>query len=121
MKTNQSVATTRSQEERIGIYRTGKFDTGVKSRNSLDNLDELYDRFDPKKLQVAPGVYDFTKAHGYDEELTRHNLNHVKRPDTAYVLAPTLVKEVVKKEKPNFVQKNKTGLGEVNAINLKRV
>ena len=70
---------------------------------------------------MAPGVYDFTKAHGYNEELTRHNLNYVKRPETATVIAPTLVKEVIKKEKPDFVMKNKTGLGEVNAINLNRV
>ena len=70
---------------------------------------------------MAPGYYDFTRAHGYDEDLTRHNLNYVKRPETAIVVAPTLVKEVKKKERPNFVQKNKTGLGEVSAINLKRV
>ena len=72
-------------------------------------------------MQVAPGLYDFTKAYGYDEELTRHNLNYVKRPDTAHILAPSLKKEVVKKEKPDFVRLNKTGLGEVSAINLKRV
>ena len=86
-----------------------------RGRNTVESLEQLYD---PKKLQVAPGVFDFTKAHGYDEELTRHNLNYVKRPNTAHILAPALVKEVVKKEKPDFVRLNRTGLGEVNAINL---
>ena len=51
----------------------------------------------------------------------RHNLNYVKRPESAVVVAPTLVKEVIKKEKPNFVRNNKTGLGEVSSINLRRV
>ena len=37
------------------------------------------------------------------------------------MLAPSLVKEIVKKEKPNFVRLNKTGLGEVSSINIKRV
>ena len=92
-----------------------------RGRNTLESLEQLYEKFDPKKLQVAPGWYDFTKAYGYDEELVRHNLNSVKRPDTAHILAPSLVKEVIKKEKPDFVRLNKTGLGEVSAINLKRV
>ena len=70
---------------------------------------------------MAPGVYDFTKAHDYDEDLVRHNLNLVKRPVTAHVIAPTLVKEIIKKEKPDFVSLNKIGLGEVSNINLKRV
>jgi hypothetical protein len=74
----------------------------------------LYDRYDPKKLQVGPGLYDFTKAHGYDEDLVRHNLNYVVRPITAHVLAPTLVKEVINKEKPDFVKLNRTGLGQVS-------
>lgn len=50
----------------------------------------------------------------------RYNLNSVVRPNTAHVLAPTLVKQVVKKEKPNFVKLNKRGLGEVSSINKKR-
>jgi len=41
--------------------------------------------YDPKKLQIAPGLYDFTKAHGYDEDLVRYNLNYVKRPDNVKV------------------------------------
>ena len=56
-------------------------------------------------------MYDFTKAHGYDEDLVRHNLNKVVRPQTANILAPPLVKEIVKKEKPDFVKLNRTGLG----------
>ncbi len=67
--------------------------------------------FDPKKLQVKPGLYDFTRAHGYDEDLVRYNLNKVVRPQTAQILAPPLVKEIVKKEKPDFVKMNRTGLG----------
>ena len=42
---------------------------------NIESLQQLYDRFDPKKLQVMPGVYDFTLAFGYDEDLVRHNLN----------------------------------------------
>ena len=113
---------THSSEERKGLYRTGIVEsTANRGRNTLESLEQLYEKYDPKKLQVAPGLYDFTKAYGYDEELVRHNLNYVKRPDTAHILAPSLVKEVVKKEKPDFVRLNKTGLGEVSAINLKRV
>ena len=81
----------------------------------------MFDRFDPKQLQVAPGLYDFTKAYGYDEELTRHNLNYVVRPNTAQILAPPLIKPVIKKEKPNFVKKNMSDLTEVSSINMKRV
>ena len=79
----------------------------------------MYDLYDPKKLQVTPGHYDFTKAHGYDEELTRHNLNHVVRPAHIHRVVPSLIKEVIKKEKPNFVKQNKRGMGEVSSINLK--
>ena len=113
---------THSSEERKGLYRTGIIEnTAAKVRNTLDSLEQLYDKFDPKKLQVAPGQYDFTKAHGYDEDLTRWNLNYVKRPDTAHIIAPTLIKVVPPKEKPDFVRLNRTGLGEVSSINLKRV
>ena len=70
---------------------------------------------------MAPGVFDFTKAENYDEDITRHNLNYVKRPITATVLAPPLVKEIIVPPKPNFVKKNMNGLGEVNHINMKRV
>lgn len=120
---NKGVTThsTHSSEERKGLYRTGIIEnTAAKGQNRLESLND-YELFDPKKLQVAPGLFDFTKAHGYDEELTRYNLNYVKRPDTAQILAPTLIKEVKKKEKPDFVRTNKTGLGEVSSINLKRV
>jgi len=48
-------------------------------------------------------------------------LNSVVRPCTAQILAPPLVKPVIKKEKPNFVRKNKDDLTEVSNINLKRV
>jgi len=87
----------------------------------MESLQQLYDRFDPKKLQVEPGFYDFTLAFGYNEELVRHNLNSVVRPNTAHIVAPSLIKQVVKKEKPNFVKMNKQGLGEVSAINKRRV
>ena len=40
---------------------------------------EEYDKFNPANLQVKKGVYDFTKAHNYDEELVKYNLNRVKR------------------------------------------
>ena len=113
---------THSSEERKGLYRTGIIEnTATKGgQGKLESLND-YDLYDPKKLQVEPGVFDFTKAHGYNEDLTRYNLNYVKRPDTAHILAPTLIKEVIKKEKPDFVRTNKTGLGEVSSINLKRV
>lgn len=77
--------------------------------------------YDTKKLQIAPGVFDFTRADNYDEDITRHNLNYVKRPETATVVAPPLVKEIIKPPKPDFVKLNKNGLGEVNSINMKRV
>ena len=35
---------------------------------------EEYDKFNPANLQVKKGVYDFTKAHNYDEELVKYNL-----------------------------------------------
>ena len=66
-------------------------------------------------------MFDFTRADNYDEDITRHNLNYVKRPDTATVVAPTLIKEIIKPPKPDFVRLNKTGLGQVNPVNLKRV
>ena len=71
---------------------------------------------------MAPGQYDFTRAYGYDEDLVRHNLNHVVRPTTAQVVAPPLVKPKVKVEKPNFVKKNMGAIsvGEVSHINLRR-
>lgn len=87
----------------------------------MGTVQQMFDRFDPKQLQVAPGLYDFTKAYGYDEELTRHNLNYVARPNTAQILAPPLIKPVIKKEKPNFVKKNMNDLTEVSSINMKRV
>ena len=111
----------RSLEEKLGLYRTGEIVENKNKGNTIESLQKLYDRFDPKKLQIAPGVFDFTKAHGYDEDLTRHNLNHVKRPDDAQIVAPTLIKIVPKPVKPDFVKQNKTGLGQVSAVNVKRV
>ena len=113
----------KSQEEQRGLYRTGVMsDTGTaKGKNTMQSIEQLYDRFDPKKLQVRPGIFDFTKAHDYNEDLVRYNLNKVVRPVTALIKAPTLVKEIIIKEKPDFVRQNKTGLGEVSSINLKRV
>ena len=69
---------------------------------------------------MAPGVYDFTLAHEYDEDLTRYNLNYVKRAETVKVLAPTLVKEVPIVEKPDYVRLNKDNLQAVSHINLNR-
>ena len=62
------------------------------------------EKYDPKKLQVEPGHFDFTAAFMYDEELVRHNLNAVVRPNNVQVVAPALVKPVIKKPKPNFVR-----------------
>ena len=76
-----------------------------------------YREYNPKEFQVEPGVFDFRKAPGYDEEIVRHNLNQVKRPKTAKILAPSLVKEVEVKTVPNFVKLNRDGLSEVSRIN----
>lgn len=65
-------------------------------------------------------MYDFTKAHGYDEDLTRFNLNYVKRADSIKVLAPTLVKEIPVVEPPNYVEINKNFVQPVSKINLNR-
>ena len=81
-------ASARSAEERRrGIYRVQNqssvsSSSGTVIMLSKKAIDNLREKYDPKKLQVAPGVYDFTKAHGYDEDLTRHNLNIVNRPNT---------------------------------------
>ena len=76
--------------------------------------------YDPKKLQVAPGVYDFTKAHNYDEDLVRYNLNYVNRPNTVEVLAPSLVKEIPIIPKPNFIKQNMENLNCISDLNLNR-
>ena len=34
-----------------------------------------YREYNPKEFQVEPGVFDFRKAPGYNEEIVRHNLN----------------------------------------------
>ena len=70
--------------------------------------------YDPKNLQVSPGIYDFTKAYEYDEDLVRFNLNYVKRADSLKVIAPTLVKEIPPVEIPNFLKLNKNGLQAVS-------
>ena len=81
-------ASARSAEERRrGIYRVHNKSSVSNSSGTVimlskQQIDNLREKYDPKKLQVAPGVYDFTKAHGYDEDLTRHNLNLVNRPNT---------------------------------------
>ena len=54
---------------------------------------EEYDKFNPANLQVKKGVYDFTKAHNYDEELVKYNLNRVKRANDIEVIAPNLSQE----------------------------
>ena len=80
-----------------------------------------YREYNPKEFQVEPGVFDFRKAPGYDEEIVRHNLNKVKRPKTAKIVAPALVKEVEIKETPNFILRNRNGLNEVSKLNEKRM
>ena len=41
----------------------------------------------------------------------------MKRPKTAKIVAPTLVKEVEVKETPDFIKMNRNGLGEVSRLN----
>lgn len=40
----------------------------------------------------------------YNEELVRHNLNSVKRPENVIIKAPELIKPVKQKEEPNFIR-----------------
>ena len=94
----------------------------ITQKNSgISNGGAGYKEYNPKEFQVQPGVYDFRKAPNYDEEIVRYNLNKVKRPKTAKILAPSLVKEVEVKKVPNFVKMNQNGLSEVSRINQKRV
>lgn len=95
-----------------GLYKTQKT-VRVNGFNGSN-----YKEYNPKEFQVEPGVYDFRKAPGYDEDIVRYNLNKVKRPKTAKILAPTLVKEVEVKEAPNFIKMNKNGLNEISRLNV---
>jgi len=53
------------------------------------------------------GEFDFTIAKNYDEDLVRCNLNRVKRPNTALVIQPTLVKKKEIVEPTNFIDVNR--------------
>ena len=79
-----------------------------------------------KWFEVKDGVYDFTRIPGdflttYDEDVVRHNINKVKRPDNIVVVAPSAQKEIEVVEPVNFVDKNKTGMREVADVNKKRI
>lgn len=110
-------------EQSIGLYKTGNFlqNNPTATVSTSEEIQKLHEKFDPKRLQVAPNVYDFTKAYGYDEDLTRYNLNKVNRPDMTTVIAPSLKKEVKVKEIKDYVKKNKKNMIEVSHINVKAV
>lgn len=114
-------------EKASGIYRTGIYKEGatpsvpaVNTYTAAPSITGSKETYSGKQFMVAPNVYDFTKAHDYDEEIVRYNLNKVKRPSTAIVIAPLLVKEVFKKEDTNFVRENKAGLNDVSHLNKRR-
>ena len=48
-------------------------------------------------------------------------MNAVNRAKGVRVLAPTLVKEIVVKERPNFVKLNVNQHGNISSLNAKRV
>ena len=77
--------------------------------------------YDPKKFIDKDGEYDFTKAPGYNESIVRNNLNHVKRPATAIVKAPTLEKIIEVIPKPNYIDLNRNGMRKVHDINSRRM
>ena len=86
-------------EKVSGIYRTGIYKEGATPGVPAVNtytapITGSKETYSGKQFMVAPNVYDFTKAHDYDEDIVRYNLNKVKRPSTAIVIAPPLVKEV---------------------------
>ena len=66
------------------------------------------------------GEFDFTTAERYDEDLVRCNLNRVKRPNTANVLQPTLVKVKEVIEPTNFIEVNRNGMTGISRLNLRR-
>ena len=47
----------RTSEDSIGAFKVAKA-----GQNNLEHLEALYEKYDPKKLQVKPGVYDFRLA-----------------------------------------------------------
>ena len=47
----------RSSDESKGLYKVAKAD-----QNNLEHLQALYEKYDPKKLMVKPGVFDFRLA-----------------------------------------------------------
>ena len=82
--------------------------------------DDAQVEYNPKEFLNQEGHLDFSKAHMYDEELVRYNINQVKRKNSTIVAEPTAVKEVVVVEKPNFVKVNKECGRTVQNINAKR-
>lgn len=108
---------------RTGVYREGSTPAGVPAVNPFKSAlsggsKEVYSG---KRFMVAPNVYDFAKAHDYDEDIVRYNLNKVKRPNTAIVINPPLVKEVEQKVETNFVRENRAGLNDVNHLNKRKL
>ena len=63
------------------------------------------------------GPFDFTLAEGYNEDIVRNNLNSVKHPNDIEIKAPTLKKQKVAVDKPNYVNLNKLGMRKVHSLN----